>query len=262
MAAGLIDTHAHLTFEALACDLPGVLARCAEAGVSGVITVGTDMVDSRRAIELAEQHEPIWAAVGIHPHEAAKVDDQAFAMLGRLLGHPKVVAVGEMGLDYHYDFSDRDSQWDVFRAQLALARNTDLPVIIHCREAVADTVRVLLEGGFEGRRVVFHCFTGSADEARLVAEHGWRISFTGIVTFRNSQALQSIARDYPGGELMLETDAPYLSPEPVRKARPNEPAHVQHTAAFLARLRGEPVDRLIEQTSRNARSFFGLKADA
>jgi TatD DNase family protein len=257
---GLVDTHAHLTMKPLAADLPGVLGRAAEAGVTRVLTVGTDVADARRAVALAETCANVSAIVGIHPHEADKVPAGAYPALRELLGRPKVAAVGEIGLDYHYDFADRASQREVFQAQLEIAGDFDLPVVVHCREAVADAVAILRERGFAGRRVVFHCFTGSADEAQLLAEHGWRISFTGIVTFRQSAGLQAIARDYPADRLMVETDAPYLSPEPVRKIRPNEPAFVRYTAEFLARLRGEPLDQFIAQTTRNAAAFFGLTA--
>jgi TatD DNase family protein len=257
---GIIDTHAHLTMAPLAADVAGVLARAAAAGITHVITVGTDLADSRRAVSLAQAHAPVSAVVGIHPHEAAKVAPDAYAELRALLGQSKVVALGEIGLDYHYDFSDRASQHAVFKAQLDLAADADRPLVIHCREAIDDAVTLLHERGFDGRRVVFHCFTGTRDEARRLADHGWRISFTGVVTFRKSQELQAIAREYPAEQIMLETDAPYLSPEPVRNRRPNEPAFVRHTAEFLAGLRGAPLDAFIAQTTRNAATFFGLQA--
>jgi len=260
MTAGLLDTHAHLTFNPLSGDVPGVLERGAQAGVAHVITVGTDVADSRRAVELADSYQSVSAVVGIHPHEAAKVAAGAYHELGELLRHPRAVAVGEVGLDYHYDHSDRHAQHAVFKAQLEVAQDLDLPLVMHCREAIDDAVVILHERGFDGRPVVFHCFTGTEDEAKLLADHGWRVSFTGVVTFRNSEVLQAIARDYPADQLMLETDAPYLSPEPVRKIRPNEPAYLRHTAEFVARLRGEPLDQLIEQTTRSAERFFGLPA--
>lgn len=260
MTARLIDTHAHLTFDALAGDVPGVLERCAQADVARVLTVGTDVADSRRAIALAEQYDNVSAVVGIHPHEAAKTSAGACDELRELLSHPEVVAIGEVGLDYHYDFSDRTSQHALFKAQLELAGDSDLPLVMHCREAIVDAVVILHERGFDGRRVVFHCFTGTADEAKCLADHGWRISFTGVVTFGKSEVLQTIARNYPADQLMLETDAPYLSPEPVRNIRPNEPAHVRYTAEFLARLRGEPPDQFIAQTTLNAEAFFGVRA--
>lgn len=255
---GLVDTHAHLTMPGLREDIPGVLHRAAQAGVTQVITVATDLADAQQVVVSAEAHEQVWAVVGIHPHEAGKVTADAAARLCELATHPKVVGLGEMGLDYYYDFSDRASQAAVFRMQLALAGDLDLPLVIHCREAIDDAIHLLHEHGFDGRPVVFHCFTGTAEEARRLADHGWHLSFTGIVTFRKSESLQAIARHYPADQLMVETDAPYLSPEPVRKQRPNEPAFVRHTAEFLARLRDEPLAGLAERTGQNARRFFRL----
>ncbi|MCP4590576.1 MAG: TatD family hydrolase [bacterium] len=261
MATRLFDTHAHLTLGALAEDVPGVLERARAHGVFRVITVGTDVADSRRAVELASACDGVSATVGIHPHEASKVESAGLDELGELARHPRIVAMGEMGLDYYYDHSDRVSQRRVFAAQLELAQPLELPLVIHCREAVADAVALLCDHGFDGRRVVFHCFTGTADEARQLADHGWQMSFTGIVTFRKSTELQAVAREYPADRLMLETDAPYLSPEPVRSVRPNEPSHLPHTARFLARLRDEPLERLASQTTRNAEVFFGIPED-
>jgi TatD DNase family protein len=256
---GLIDTHAHLTFPELASQVEAVLERCGQAGVEHVITVGTDLDDARNAVALAERFaDRVSAAVGFHPHEADRVSDEDIATMAQLWMHPRVVAMGEMGLDYHYDLADRAKQRKVFAGQLREAANVDKPVVIHCREAVDDAIAVLVEHGFSGRRVVFHCFTGTAEEAARLAGHGWRISFTGIVTFPKSNELQDIARAYPGDQLMVETDAPYLSPVPVRGKRPNEPAHVAHTARFLADLRGEVFEELAARTTENARQFFRL----
>jgi TatD DNase family protein len=164
-----------------------------------------------------------------------------------------------MGLDYHYDFSDHDSQKRIFKAQLDQAVRRDLPVIIHCREAYDDTIAIMEQADMVDRPVVvFHCFTGTAAEARAVLERGWWLSFTGIVTFKNAAELQAVARDYPRDKLMVETDAPYLSPEPVRNRRPNEPAYVRHTAAFLADLRNEPLGALAESTAANTKAFYRL----
>ncbi len=254
----LCDTHAHLTFDALQHDLHGVLARARSAGVSRIITVGTTAADSARAVETAAGEPDVWAAVGIHPHEAARATDADVQAIRSLCTAPKVVALGETGLDYHYDFSDRPSQQRLFAAQLSIAKELDLPLVVHCREAVDDAVAMLRQAGFDGRPVVFHCFTGTAPEAERIATHGWRISFTGIVTFPNAAPLQSLARQYPADRLMLETDAPYLSPVPVRSVRPNEPAHLVHTARFLAELRGESFETLASRSAENARVFFGL----
>ncbi|MCH7702804.1 MAG: TatD family hydrolase [Planctomycetes bacterium] len=255
---GMIDTHAHLTSEPLMTRIDEVLANARAAGVETIISVATDVADAEKAIALARREPDVHATAGIHPHEASKVEPDDWPKLETLLADPQVVAFGEIGLDYHYDFSDPPTQRRVFARQLELATVRDLPVIIHCREAMSDTVSLLVDHGFNNRRVVFHCFSGSADEAALVADHGWRISFTGMVTFKKSQALQQIAAAYPADRLMLETDSPYLSPEPVRNKRPNEPAHLRHLADFLAGLRSESVDTLIRQTTTNARAFFGL----
>jgi len=258
---GLIDSHAHLTFPDLSGVLSAVLDRCAAGGVDRIITVGTDVADARAALDLARQHEgTIFAAAGFHPHQAAKMMTDDLAAMEGLWRDPQVVALGEMGLDYHYDFAPRDVQQDVFGAQLERASAFDKPVVIHSREALDDTMAILSERGFVGRRVVFHCFTGTPDEAASIAALGWRISFTGVVTFKRSQELQAIARAYPADQLMIETDAPYLSPEPVRHKRPNEPSYVVHTAGFLADLRGETLEDLAATTAQNTVAFFGLPA--
>ena len=256
---GLIDTHAHLTFPELRDQVDAVLARCDETGVERVITVGTDLADALSAIDLARRYPGrIHAAVGVHPHEAGKVSESDLDKIIGLWDDPAVVGLGEMGLDYHYDFADRGVQRKVLERQLAAASSRSQPLVIHCREAFEDVAPLLLEHGFDQRPAVFHCFTGTAAEALKIAEHGWRISFTGIVTFPRSTELQEIAKSYPKNALMIETDSPYLSPAPVRGKRPNEPAHVAHVAAFLAQLRGVSLEELTEQTRRNSMAFFGL----
>ncbi len=256
---GLIDSHAHLTYPELHDRMEAVLARCAEAGVDQVITVGMDLADTRAALALVERHpREVRVAAAFHPHEAGKVADNDLAAMADLWEHPMLVGLGEMGLDYHYEFADRAVQRAVFARQLELAAPRREPLVIHCREAFDDTIRLLTDCGFRDRPVVFHCFTGTAEEAARIGKHGWRISFTGIVTFRKSLWLQDIARPYPADRLMIETDAPFLSPEPVRSKRPNEPAYIAHTARFLADLRGEDFDDFVEQTAGNTRSFFGL----
>lgn len=254
----MIDTHAHLTSDPLLTRIDEVVANARAAGVETVVSVATDVADTEKAIALARREPDVYATAGIHPHEASKAAPDDWPKLETLLADPHIVALGEIGLDYHYEFSDPPTQRRVFARQLELAATGDLPVIIHCRDATTDTVSMLADHGFNNRRVVFHCFSGSADEAALVADHGWRISFTGMVTFKKSQALQQIAAAYPADRLMLETDSPYLSPVPVRNKRPNEPAHLRHLAEFLAGLRGESGDTLIKQTTTNAREFFGL----
>lgn len=255
----LIDSHAHLTYPELAGQVDGVLERCAQAGVERVISIGTSLADAESAVALARKFPGrVHAAAGFHPHHTDTVSDADIADMARLWNLPEVVALGEMGLDYHYDFADRANQRRVFAGQLMAAGALDKPIIIHAREAFEDVAATLLDHGFRDRRVVFHCFTGSAEEAAAIAGYGWRISFTGIVTFPKSDALQAIARDYPADKLMVETDSPYLSPVPVRSKKPNEPSYVAHTARFLADLRGVAFERLCDETYRNTTAFFAL----
>ena len=256
---GLIDSHAHLTFPELRNQVDDILDRCATSGVDAVITVGTDLADARAAVNLANRHTgTVYAAVGFHPHEAAKVQAVDIDGMVDIWNDPCVVGLGEMGLDYHYDFAPHETQREVFAKQLELAASLDKPVVIHNREALDDTIALLSDHGFRDRRVVFHCFTGSAEDAERIAGHGWRISFTGIVTFKKSAWLQEIAKGYPADRLMIETDSPYLSPVPVRGKHPNEPSYVAHTARFLADLRGESFATFAEKTESATRVFFGI----
>jgi TatD DNase family protein len=252
----LVDTHCHLTFDGLADQVSAVLTRAADAGVPRVITIGTDAGDTRAAQALAGRHNTVFFAAGIHPHEAAKATDDDIAAIERAWNDPKCVAVGEIGLDYHYDFSPRDAQQRLFRRLLDVAYKTHLPVIIHSREAHNDTIAILRDAGYENRPVVFHCFGGTPDEAAQLRALGWWTSFTGTVTFKKADATRQACRETPADQLLLETDAPYLSPEPVRKVRPNEPAHLLHTARFVAALRGEPLETVAAQTTTNAERFF------
>jgi TatD DNase family protein len=256
----LIDSHCHLTYEPLAQMRGDVLCRAAEAGVTHMISIGTDITDTRAAIELCHTHANIFASSGVHPHQAGKVEPGWEADLRSLAGHARVVAIGETGLDYHYDFSPRDRQREVFERQLSLATEIGKPVVIHCREAHADVMAVL--AGFSGlRRVVFHCFTGTRDEAREIIDRGYWISLTGVVTFKNSHELQEVARQLPPDRIMMETDSPYLSPEPVRSRRPNEPALVVHVARRVSELRGMPFEEFAALTRANTIRFFDLRLD-
>jgi TatD DNase family protein len=256
----LIDSHCHLTFPELAHQVDEVLRRAAEAGVTHAITIGTDLDDASRAVALAQRRAEAFAVVGVHPHEAGRVPGDFVERLRELACEPRVVGLGETGLDYHYDHSDRSSQRAVFEAQLSLAQELSLPVVIHCREAYDDALAVL--AGFSRLpRVVFHCFTGDAAEARRILDAGYWISLTGVVTFRKSDALREIARFVPDDRMMVETDAPYLSPEPVRHRRPNEPAFLVHTARHIAESRGRAFDDFVSQMRRNTICFFGLPLD-
>jgi TatD DNase family protein len=257
----LIDTHCHLTFEPLADDIEGVLERSKSEGVIAWITVGTDPQHNRRAVELADRFDHMYAAVGVHPHDAKDVTDQTMAELKALARNEKVVAVGEMGLDYHYNFSEHADQRRAFAAQLEIAHQLNLPVIVHSREAFEETMEILeqfvrLRGRLKG--VVFHCFSGSAEQARTVLDHGFYLSFTGVVTFKNAAKTRQAAQSVPMDRLMLETDCPYMSPEPMRKQKINEPALMIHTTRYMAELKEMPLTDFADAVTATSRDFFGL----
>ncbi|HDQ44568.1 MAG TPA: TatD family deoxyribonuclease [bacterium] len=250
----LFDTHAHLSMKAFGEDLEDVIRRAGEAGVVGMLDVGTDIPSSLTALGLAEREPAVFAAAGIHPHEAAKASFEDFDTLAGMWGHPRVVAVGEIGLDYHYDFSPREIQKTVFTRQLEDARTRGKPVIVHVREAMDDALAIIdaVSGGlWDG---VFHCFGGNREEALAVLARGFHISFTGVTTFRNFEGMDAV-RAVPEDRLLLETDAPYMTPVPFRGRR-NEPAFLGHTLSVLAGARGEEAGRLAETTTRNARRLF------
>ncbi len=254
----LIDTHCHLTFEPLAADVPGVIERSRAAGVARWITVGTHLDDSRRAIELAGQYDSMYATVGIHPHDAHSADLHVLEELKGLARREKVVAVGETGLDFHYNFSKQPDQKRVFAAHLEMAGELGLPVVIHSRNAFDETMEILDQSGKGLDGIVFHCFSGSAEQALVVLERGYFVSFTGVVTFKNAEVTRQAAKAVPLDRLMIETDCPYMSPEPVRSRKPNEPALMIHTAEFLAELKGVSLDELAAFTTRTAIEFFHL----
>jgi TatD DNase family protein len=258
----LIDTHCHLTFEPLAGDVAGVIERSRAAGVSRWITVGTSLEDSRKVIELAGRYERMYATVGIHPHDAKSADAAALAELKGLGRSEKVVAVGETGLDFHYNFSKQPDQRRVFEAHLQIGRELDLPVIVHSRNAFEETMEILGRSGGGLKGVVFHCFSESADQAKLVLDRGYYVSFTGVVTFKNAPKTREAAKAVPLDRIMVETDCPYMSPEPVRSQKPNEPALMVHTAKLLAELKGLSLEDFARATTENAVIFFRLPHDA
>jgi TatD DNase family protein len=252
----LVDTHCHLTYPGLFEQPAAVLARAAAAGVGRVVTIGTHPADHPKALALARDHAPVFAALGIHPHHAAETDDGYRPLLETALRtHPKVLALGECGLDYHYDFAPRPRQHAVFVTQLDMARRLALPVVLHVREAHDDALAILKD--FPDLRLVVHCFTGTPAECDRWLARGAYVGITGIVTYKNAADVRHAATRVPADRLLVETDAPYLSPEPVRKVKTNEPAHVAHTARFVAALRGLPPDDLARQTTDNAARFYG-----
>jgi TatD DNase family protein len=255
----LIDAHAHLTFAELAGDIEGVLARSRAAGVVGWVTVGTGYEENVKAVALAQTHEGIWAGVGIHPHYAKDATFTEIIALKVFAKQPKVVAIGETGLDFHYNFSKQDAQKTIFRAQLKIAAETGLPVIVHSRNAFDETMEIL--GEFEGKlkNVVFHCFGGDAAQAKIVVEKGWYVSFTGVVTFKNATVAREAAAAVPLERMMVETDCPYMTPEPMRKQKVNEPSLMVHTAAKLAEIKGVPVEVFAEIVTKATTTFFGIQ---
>lgn len=253
----LIDTHCHLTFKQLAGDVDNVIARSRDAGVSGWITVGTDPQESRKVVELAERYQNMYAAVGVHPHDAKSVTDETSAELKQLAQNEKVVAIGETGLDFHYNFSKQPAQKQVFIDHLELARELNLPVIVHSRQAFDETMEIL-EKHACGLKIVFHCFSESAEQAQLVLDKGYFISFTGVVTFKNAESCRGAAKIVPLDRLMIETDCPYMSPAPMRNQKINEPALMIHTAEFIANLKGISLADFAGEVTATSKNFFNL----
>jgi TatD DNase family protein len=256
----LIDTHTHIAGQEFDEDREAVIARALAAGVDRMILVGVDLPSSERGVALAEKHPYLWATVGLHPHEAGQLDDTMLAALDRLAGHPKVVAIGETGLDYYYNHSSKADQHRAFAAQIGLAKRRRLPLVIHSREAWKELFEMVhlenLAEHIQTVGAVLHCFTGN----RMVAEQaiglGFFISFSGIVTFPKSKDLQEAARSVDLSRTLIETDAPYLAPQGVRGQR-NEPAHVRKVAEYLAQLHGSSLADLAQITSKNAERLFG-----
>jgi TatD DNase family protein len=257
----LVDSHAHLDDARFAADREALIQRAWDAGVERILTIGngTGPDDMGCGIPYAEGYDWIFTSVGIHPHDAARAEERHFELMRTLAAHPKVLAIGETGLDYHYDNSPRDVQRRVFERQLDIATLLNLPVIVHTREADEDTERILRASGVT--RGVLHCFTSSAHLADVAMEIGFFLSFSGIVTFPNARELADIARSTPAERLLVETDCPYLAPVPHRGKR-NEPAFVTETAKFVANLRGVSAEELARQTSENFTRLFSPRETA
>ena len=254
----LFDSHAHLDDSAFDGDRAEVIARAAEAGVSHILQVGTSPGSNRHAVELSAKHEGIWCSVGIHPHDADGITEDQWQELSQVAKCEKVVAIGEIGLDYFRNYSPRDVQQAAFRRQLQLAQELDLPAIVHCRDAFRDCLRILKEEA-DGLRGVMHCFSGDEKAARQCLELGFFISFAGQISYPKSVALRKAAATIPTDRLMVETDCPYLAPQP-KRGRRNEPAFVRYTAETLAEVLGLAFDDVARTTTRNAQRLFGLEA--
>ena len=256
MQGMLIDSHCHLNYPGLVEQEEAVLQRAAEAGVEAMISISTRESEWGAVVAGAERHAHVFATVGIHPHEADQHPDIDTAKLVKAAAHPKVVGLGETGLDYYYDKSDRARQQRSFRSHIAAARETQLAMVVHTRDAEDDTIAILTEEMGKGAfPMVIHCFTGTQRLAEACLELGAYVSISGIVTFRNAKALQETAKTIPEERLLIETDAPFLAPVPMR-GKTCEPAFVAHTAHFLADLRGVDVWQLARTTSSNTRKLF------
>ena len=254
----LIDTHCHLAHGRLRQDVEGVLGRARGAGVARLICATGTVHESKAALSLARKHAGVWCTAGLHPHDAGEAGENYLDAIERLAADARNVAIGEIGLDYHYDFSPRDAQRRVFAEQLDLARRLGKPVVVHTREAFEDTMAVLRGAGIDGTRVVMHCCTEGAANVRVALDLGATVSFSGIVTFKNTAYLREAAAVVPDERLLIETDSPFCSPEPVRRMKTNEPANVAHVAACLASVRGTSPEDIARITAANAVRFFHL----
>ena len=254
----LIDSHAHLDDLRYDTDRDNVLQRAQTAGIEAIVTIGCDLATSQAAVALAHAHPNIFATIGVHPHEAKEIGEGWYESFRSLAQHPKVVAYGEIGLDYHYDHSPREIQRQRFREQIHLARELALPLVIHTREAQEDTVMILREEGAVDVGGVFHCFSGDPWLAKDALDLGFYLSFSGVLTFKNATMLRDIAKTVPLDRLMVETDCPYLAPIPYRGKR-NEPAYVQYVAETLAEIRGNgSVESVARATVENTKRVFRI----
>ncbi|RJQ31929.1 MAG: TatD family deoxyribonuclease [Actinobacteria bacterium] len=248
----LTDTHAHLERYA---DIDKIIQNANHTGVTKIIAVGTDINSSQLAVVLARKYPRVYAAVGIHPHEASKLQAKDLAVLQKLAQLKEVVAIGEAGLDYHYLHSKKEDQRSLFKKQICLANNAGKPLIIHSREAMEDTLSIIEKN--KPDKAVFHCYSGDSQTAIKLASQGFYISVTGVITFKNAAELVSVVKEAPLDSIMLETDCPYLSPEP-RRGQENQPANLIYTAQKVAEILNLSIEELAELTTNNAQRFFGI----
>ncbi|MFN3396091.1 MAG: TatD family hydrolase [Thermodesulfovibrionales bacterium] len=251
----LIDTHCHIEMDAFDKDRDGVLKRAKDSGIEAIITIGSDYKSNIDNLSFINKYDLLYASMGIHPHDAMGFNDRVFNDLLEWSKIDKVVAIGETGLDYHYEHSPRDVQMEVFKRHLELSKITGLPVVIHSREAKDDTLRILKESGIT--KGVLHCFSGDIDMAERAMEMGFYISFSGSITFKNAKKILDVVRAIPDDYLLIETDAPYLTPEPLRGKR-NEPSYIIHTAKKMASLRGVSTEDIARITTLNAKRLFNV----
>ena len=247
----LIDTHAHISYKDYSDRIDEIIKSANENGVKKIITVGVDLASSEKCIELAEKYSDVYATCGVHPHESEKIQKGYLYELESFTQHPKVVAVGEMGLDYYYDFSDRKIQQRIYQEQLEMTKSLDLPAIVHCRESDADILEGIKNSGLQ--KGVIHCFASDLDFAHNILETGFNISFTGMITF--IKELEEVVKEVPLEKMMVETDSPYLSPKPFR-GKQNEPKNVIHIAEKIAELKDLSFEEVAESTTETALTLF------
>ena len=252
----MIDTHCHLADKKLLGDIASILNRAKEAGVDKCIAISDDLEESAKCVEIAEKYEQVFCTIGVHPHNAKEWDDETEVRLKEIAGScTKVVAIGEIGLDYYYDHSPRDVQKTVFLAQLRLAKELKLPAVVHCREAIDDLKKIINE--VNSSNLVIHCCTEKWEDVQDLVKQGYLLSFTGISTYPKSEEIQNTIKQCPVSQIMIETDAPYLAPVPHR-GKINEPAYVAEVAKCIAKLKGIPLKEVDKVTTANAVEFFGL----
>jgi TatD DNase family protein len=254
----LTDTHIHLHFPPYEADLPEVIQRAIQGGVTRFLNIGTDLADSRKAIAVAEQYPEVYAAIGYHPHETKAADLADLVELEKLLGHPKVLAIGEVGLDYFHEHSPRDVQQKLLQNFLEWYRKYRKPLIIHCRDAYDDMLRILKDFSSEPYRGVMHCYSSDKVNMRKFLDLGFHIAFGGALTYKKNDPLREACRECPKDRLLLETDGPYLAPQSVRGKR-NEPFYMVETAEYAAKLHGSSLDQIAELTTANAQALFGIQ---
>ena len=259
----MIDTHCHLTFPDYEGRIPETLEAAHKAGVSGCITISTTTQDAPRALAIAQSHDRVWSSAGVHPLYADKGPHNWQTLL-EIARDPKCVAWGELGLDNHYDNPPKDTQRSVLDEQIAFIaeanKEVDLPIVLHCRKAFDELIPILKATTLDPTRFVFHCFTGDASDARMALDFGASISFTGVLTYKNAPEVREAAALCPPDRVMVETDAPFLSPEPKRGVRPNQPAFVAHVARRLAEVMQLPLSKMQDHLNENTRNFFGIDA--
>jgi len=249
------DTHAHYDDKRFNDDRDELLCSMNDAGITLILNAASSVKSAKFSVTLAEKYPFIYASVGVHPHDSKSMTDETIAELEKLLTRQKAMAVGEIGLDYHYDFSPRDVQKKRFREQMELARSIGKPVIIHEREALVDTLEIIRE--FSDITGVVHCFSGSWETAKIILNMGWYLSFTGVITYKNARKALEVVEKIPADRIMLETDSPYLSPEPVRGRR-NSSLHLPHIAEKIAEVRGISIEETAAMTMENGKRFFGI----